>query len=110
MDVAACALHRDPGRSRAERSAGRHPDRRAPAVRHQVAGYSACLGSGDRYRSEGAASRTVETGDTIMTERVWDKFLTERDKAVFAAGGLGARAYFGKRPALLMIDVSWAFC
>jgi hypothetical protein len=24
-----------------------------------------------------------------MTERIWDKFLTERDKAVFAAGGLG---------------------
>ena len=25
-----------------------------------------------------------------MTERIWDKFLTERDKAVFAAGGFGA--------------------
>lgn len=45
-----------------------------------------------------------------MTEPVWDQFLTERDKAVFAAGGFGARAEFGKRPALLVIDVSWAFC
>ncbi|MBV9967315.1 MAG: isochorismatase family protein, partial [Alphaproteobacteria bacterium] len=45
-----------------------------------------------------------------MTERVWDKFLTERDKAVFAAGGFGARAGFGKRPALVIIDVNWAFC
>jgi nicotinamidase-related amidase len=45
-----------------------------------------------------------------MAERVWDKFLTERDKLVFAAGGFGARAGFGKRPALLVIDVSWAFC
>lgn len=45
-----------------------------------------------------------------MAEAVWDKFLTERDKAVFAAGGFGARAGFGKRPALLVIDVSWAFC
>ena len=45
-----------------------------------------------------------------MNERVWDKFLTERDKAVFAAGGFGARAGFGKRPALLVIDVNWAFC
>src|SRR3954466_14049619 len=45
-----------------------------------------------------------------MTERIWDKFLTERDKAVFAAGGFGARAGFGKRPALLVIDVNWAFC
>jgi nicotinamidase-related amidase len=45
-----------------------------------------------------------------MTERIWDKFLTERDKAVFAAGGFGARAGIGKRPALLVIDVNWAFC
>jgi len=45
-----------------------------------------------------------------MTERVWDKFLTERDKAVFSAGGFGARAGFGKRAALLVIDVNWAFC
>jgi hypothetical protein len=35
-----------------------------------------------------------------MTERIWDKFLTERDKAVFAAGGFGARAGFGKRPGI----------
>src|SRR5213082_1068344 len=46
----------------------------------------------------------------MMNERVWDKFLTERDRAVFAAGGFGARAGFGKRPALLVIDVNWAFC
>jgi nicotinamidase-related amidase len=45
-----------------------------------------------------------------MNERVWDKFLTERDKAVFSAGGFGAHAGFGKRPALLVIDVNWAFC
>ena len=45
-----------------------------------------------------------------MSEPIWDKFLTERDKAVFAAGGFGARAGFGKRPALLVIDVNWAFC
>src|SRR5215467_11483091 len=45
-----------------------------------------------------------------MSHRIWDKFLTERDKAVFAAGGFGARAGFGKRPALLVIDVNWAFC
>jgi maleamate amidohydrolase len=41
---------------------------------------------------------------------IWDKFLTERDKAVFAAGGFGATSDRGKRPALLVIDVSWAFC
>jgi hypothetical protein len=45
-----------------------------------------------------------------MNDRIWDKFLTDRDKAVFAVGGFGARAGFGKRPALLVIDVNWAFC
>jgi nicotinamidase-related amidase len=45
-----------------------------------------------------------------MAEPIWNRFLTERDKAVFAAGGFGARAGFGNRPALLVIDVNWAFC
>lgn len=46
-----------------------------------------------------------------MTEdRIWDAYLTERDKAVFAASGFGAMAEWGKRPALLIIDVNNAFC
>ena len=45
-----------------------------------------------------------------MSERVWDKFLTEEDKAVFATSGYGARGGFGERPALLIIDVSYNFC
>jgi maleamate amidohydrolase len=45
-----------------------------------------------------------------MSEPIWNKFLTERDKAVFAASGYGARGGFGKRPALLVIDVNYAFC
>jgi maleamate amidohydrolase len=45
-----------------------------------------------------------------MSEPIWNQFLTERDKAVFAASGYGARGSFGKRPALLIIDVNWAFC
>ncbi|MBB4120354.1 isochorismatase family protein [Martelella radicis] len=45
-----------------------------------------------------------------MSEKIWDKFLTERDKDVFAASGYGARGGFGKRPALLVVDVNWAFC
>ena len=42
--------------------------------------------------------------------RVWDKFLTEQDQAVFAKSGHGARGGFGQRPALLVVDVSYAFC
>src|ERR1700680_1957328 len=45
-----------------------------------------------------------------MKPPVWDKFLTERDKAVFSAGGFGARMGFGKRPALLVVDVNFNFC
>jgi maleamate amidohydrolase len=42
--------------------------------------------------------------------RVWEKFLTDRDREVFGVSGYGARAGFGKRPALLVVDVNWAFC
>jgi maleamate amidohydrolase len=45
-----------------------------------------------------------------MTERIWDKFLTERDKKVFATSGYGARQGFPQRPALVIIDVSYGFC
>jgi len=45
-----------------------------------------------------------------MAERIWDRFLTERDKAVFAAAGYGARGAFPSRPALLIVDVSYGFC
>ena len=45
-----------------------------------------------------------------MSEPIWNKYLTDRDKAVFAASGYGARGGFGKRPALLVIDVNYAFC
>lgn len=45
-----------------------------------------------------------------MTDRIWDTYLTDRDKAVFAASGFGATADWGHRPALLVIDVNYAFC
>ena len=43
-------------------------------------------------------------------EPVWTKFLTPRDRAVFAAAGFGAQVGFGRRPALLIVDVTFAFC
>lgn len=43
-------------------------------------------------------------------EPIWNQFLTERDKAVFAHTGHGARQGWGKRPVLLVIDVNYAFC
>ena len=45
-----------------------------------------------------------------MSEPIWNKFLTERDKQVFAKAGFGARQGFGKRPAMIVIDVNYNFC
>jgi len=45
-----------------------------------------------------------------MDQAIWDGFVTERDRAVMQASGFGAKMGFGKRPALLVIDVSFAFC
>lgn len=42
-------------------------------------------------------------------ERVWDRFLTQRDRKVFAESGYGSHMGFGKRPALMIIDVSYGF-
>ena len=44
-----------------------------------------------------------------MSERIWEEFLTEEEKKVFAAAGYGAAAGFGERPALLVIDVGYGF-
>ena len=45
-----------------------------------------------------------------MVKRIWDDFLTERDKQVFNKAGYGQRAGFGSRPALMVIDVNYNFC
>lgn len=45
-----------------------------------------------------------------MTERVWDKFLTDKDKRIYQLAGYGKRGGFGTRPALFIIDVQYNFC
>lgn len=40
----------------------------------------------------------------------WNNFLTERDRLVFDGAGYGARGGFGLRPALVIVDVNYAFC
>ena len=46
----------------------------------------------------------------MQDSNIWDPFLTERDRQVFKASGFGAIGGFGKRPAFLIVDVSYAFC
>lgn len=43
------------------------------------------------------------------SSRPWDRFLTDRDRAVFQSGGYGKKYGFGSRPALLVIDVVYNF-
>jgi len=45
-----------------------------------------------------------------MSEPVWNDFLTERDRQVFAAAGYATKQGFGKRPAILVVDVNYNFC
>lgn len=40
---------------------------------------------------------------------VWDKFITEQDRAVYELSGYGKRGGFGARPAVLIVDVNYAF-
>src|SRR5690606_7858134 len=44
-----------------------------------------------------------------MPRSDWERVLTVRDRAVFASAGYGQRVWFGARPALLVIDVNYAF-
>jgi nicotinamidase-related amidase len=39
----------------------------------------------------------------------WDDVLTERDKQVFAAAGYGKRQGFGRKPAVIVVDVNYNF-
>jgi maleamate amidohydrolase len=43
------------------------------------------------------------------SERVWDRFLTDRDRQVFAAAGYGQPAGFRDRPALVVVDINYNF-
>ena len=45
-----------------------------------------------------------------MAEKVWDKYISERDQGVFDAAGFGHNSGFGERPVLMVIDVSYTFC
>jgi maleamate amidohydrolase len=40
---------------------------------------------------------------------IWDKFITERDRQVYELSGYGARGGFGTRPAIVVVDVNYAF-
>jgi nicotinamidase-related amidase len=40
---------------------------------------------------------------------MWDDVLTERDKQVFGAAGYGKRQGFGRRPAVIVVDVNYNF-
>src|SRR5712664_3196268 len=54
------------------------------------------------------SAQTFRSREETMSEPIWNQFLTERDKAVFATSGYGARQGLGERPALRIIGVNCA--
>ncbi|MBX7269069.1 isochorismatase family protein [Micromonospora sp. Llam7] len=60
--------------------------------------------------------RDNNRGDGITEEaaaydnEVWADVLGETDRMVFEAAGWGRRAGFGRRPALMIVDVNYNFC
>jgi nicotinamidase-related amidase len=42
-------------------------------------------------------------------KRIWDSYLSERDREIFKSAGYGARSGFGAKPALLVVDVTYGF-
>jgi nicotinamidase-related amidase len=41
--------------------------------------------------------------------RIWDDVLTERDRRIYAGASYGRRGGFGRRPAVLVVDVIYGF-
>jgi maleamate amidohydrolase len=41
--------------------------------------------------------------------RVWDDFITDEDRIVFAQSGYGAPQGFGRKPCVLVVDVTYGF-
>lgn len=41
--------------------------------------------------------------------RIWDKFITERDKRIYGLGEFGGKSGLGERVALLIVDVTYNF-
>jgi maleamate amidohydrolase len=60
-------------------------------------------------RNGSAQSVATNTASEKPVERVWDKFLTEKDKYVFANSGYGRHGGFGSRPAMVIVDVNYNF-
>jgi len=41
--------------------------------------------------------------------RIWDRFITERDKRIYGLGEFGGKGGLGEKPALLIVDVTYEF-
>ena len=41
--------------------------------------------------------------------RAWERFFSKTEREIYRAGGYGKRAAFGAHPALLLVDITYAF-
>jgi maleamate amidohydrolase len=68
------------------------------------------MAGSDRKMNKDEKKSTNRYSDPSQSRpRVWDRFLTERDKYIFANSGYGRRQGYGRRPAMLIIDVNYNF-
>ncbi|HBK79614.1 MAG TPA: hydrolase [Nitrospinae bacterium] len=44
-----------------------------------------------------------------MAERIWDKYISTRDREIFEGSGYGKRGGLGRRPAVLVVDLFYNF-
>lgn len=44
-----------------------------------------------------------------MAERIWERFLDERDSKLYATAGFGSSYGIGSKPALVIVDVTYGF-
>src|SRR6476469_5389956 len=91
---------------------GEAADRSKPAWRRSSVGARctcrrALAYDGWAHRGAMVDSNRIPFSEASM--RLWDRFLTDRDREVFAGSGWGKRAGFGERPVLLVVDVNYAF-
>jgi maleamate amidohydrolase len=58
---------------------------------------------------DGGGDATSRDSATHRVEAPWEKYLTERDRRVYRDAGFGTEQAFGNRPALVIVDITYAF-
>lgn len=65
----------------------------------------------ETHDADSAVSRLLaDRVSAPAEERGWTRFLTERDREIFAGSGFGRKMSLGRRPAVIVVDMTNGFC